>query len=68
MRTETQLLACILAVIAIAFNAVHGCNLKQLFMGNKLSAASAGAIPATKSIFDFKVDAISGQVDLETFR
>lgn len=68
MRTETQLLACLLAVIAIAFNVVHGCNLKSLFMGNKLSAASAGALPTTKSIFDFKVDAITGQVDLETYR
>jgi hypothetical protein len=66
MRTETQLLACLLAVVAIALNAVHGCNLKSLFMGNKLSAA--GAMPVTKSIFDFKVDGITGQVDLESFR
>ena len=53
----------------IAFQAAHGCKLKSLFMGNKLSAAAAaGTSAAQKSIFDYKVDAISGTVDLSTYR
>lgn len=64
MQLSLKYLISVAITILIACQTAHGCNLKSLFMGNKLSAAASG----TKSIFDFKVDAISGSVDLSTYR
>jgi hypothetical protein len=69
MHLSLTYLISVTITIFVAFQAAHGCKLKSLFMGNKLSAAAAaGTSAAQKSIFDYKVDAISGTVDLSTYR
>ena len=68
MHLSLKHLISVAVTVFIALQVAHGCKLKSLFMGNKMTAAASGTSVAQKSIFDFKVDAISGSVDLSTYR
>lgn len=56
------------ALIAVSFQVINSCDIKKFLMGNKATVASRGGSTAVQSIFDFKVDAINGVVDLATYK
>lgn len=58
----------LLTLFLISFEVINSCDIKKFLMGNKASVASRGGSTAVQSIFDFKVDAINGVVDLATYK
>ena len=69
MRAARDISVLLFVILVISVQTANGCELlKKFLMGNKASTASTGGSMAMKSIFDFKVDAISGVVDLATYK
>ena len=69
MRATRNVSVLLLVILAISLQSASACELlKKFLMGNKASAASKSGSVAMQSIFDFKVDAISGVVDLATYK